>query len=131
MEKFNSDNTKIDAALKDLAKKVASHTAKLENVGNTQIYTTSYTGTGKSTNSNPCRLTFTKAPFLVLIFGNKDTGFTTQGAPFLKNCRTGGNVSNTATWTADGKTVTWYTNNNEDQMNRDGYVYQVIYFCQA
>lgn len=53
MDDFNSDNDKLDAALGDLMGTVETHTATLAQhaallpkLGNCQIYTTSYVGTG-------------------------------------------------------------------------------------
>ena len=62
MEEFNSDNEKIDAALKGNADGVAALQTALAGAGNCEIGMISYTGTGKSGDSNPTTVTFPKMP---------------------------------------------------------------------
>ena len=62
MEEFNSDNEKIDTALKSNADGVAALQTALAGAGNCEIGMISYTGTGKSGDSNPTTVTFPKMP---------------------------------------------------------------------
>ena len=62
MEEFNSDNEKIDTALKASADGVAALQTALAGAGNCEIGMISYTGTGKSGDSDPTTVTFPKMP---------------------------------------------------------------------
>ena len=62
VEEFNDNWDKIDTALKASADNVASAAAALENCGNCEIGMISYTGTGKSGDSDPTTVTFPKMP---------------------------------------------------------------------
>ena len=62
MEDFNRDNAAIDAALKSSADGVAALQTALAGAGNCEIGMISYTGTGKSGDSNPTTVTFPKMP---------------------------------------------------------------------
>ena len=62
MEEFNSDNEKIDTALKSNADKAAALQTALAGAGNCEIGMISYTGTGKNGDSNPTTVTFPKMP---------------------------------------------------------------------
>ena len=92
--------------------------------GNCQIYTTTYTGTGSSDASGACSLTFPKPPLLVVVAGEDCFGVCLgQGrmsAVFMMST-----VFCTTSWSADGKTVSWYRNNASDQMNAGGQLYRV------
>ena len=68
MENFNSDNSKIDAALAGLDTRAAALEAAAGGFGNCQIYFDTYTGTG----SGATVLTFPKAPKLVFITNAED-----------------------------------------------------------
>ena len=71
MEDFNSDNAKIDAALKSSADGVAALQTALAGAGNCEIGMISYTGTGKSGDSNPTTVTFPKMPAGFFLCGAK------------------------------------------------------------
>ena len=62
MEDFNRDNAAIDTALKGNADKAAALQTALAGAGNCEIGIISYTGTGKSCDSNPTTVTFPKMP---------------------------------------------------------------------
>ena len=62
MEEFNSDNEKIDTALKANADAVSAAAAELENCGNCEIGLFTYTGNGKYGSANPTTITFPKMP---------------------------------------------------------------------
>ena len=124
MSDFNSDNAKLDEALKSHDDALAALTAAVAGKGNCQIYTTTYTGTGGSDASGACSLTFPKPPLLVVVAGEDCFGVCLgQGrmsAVFMMST-----VFCTTNWSADGKTVSWYRNNASDQMNAGGQLYRV------
>ena len=62
MEDFNRDNAAIDTALKGNADKAAALQTALAGAGNCEIGMISYTGTGKSGDSDPTTVTFPKMP---------------------------------------------------------------------
>ncbi|MCI9156810.1 MAG: hypothetical protein HFF44_07725, partial [Lawsonibacter sp.] len=67
MEDFNADNAKIDAALAAQASTLSAHTAQIARLGNCQIWTTTYKGTGFWGPDRPTSLTFPKKPVAALI----------------------------------------------------------------
>ena len=70
MEEFNSDNEKIDTALKSNADGVAALQTALASCGNCKIVYGTYTGTGKYGRENPNKLTFNGDPLFVIIKGS-------------------------------------------------------------
>ena len=72
MEEFNSDNEKIDTALKGNADGVAALQTALAGAGNCEIGMISYTGTGKNGDSNPTTVTFPKMPAGFFLCGAKN-----------------------------------------------------------
>ena len=67
MSDFNSDNAKIDAALKANADSIAAVEDELAVRGNCRIVFGSYTGTGTNGSGSPTTLTFDQMPILVLV----------------------------------------------------------------
>ena len=67
MSDFNSDNAKIDAALKANADSIAAVEEELAVRGNCRIVFGSYTGTGTNGSGSPTTLTFDQMPILVLV----------------------------------------------------------------
>ena len=67
MEDFNADNAKIDAALKVHGGTLAAHAAQLAKLGNCQVWTTTYKGTGTVGPDHPTSLTFPKRPVFAMI----------------------------------------------------------------
>ena len=132
MEEFNSDNEKIDTALKGNAEAVAALQTTLAGAGNCSIETQSYTGTGKNGKSNPTRITFSKKPKAVLICGY---GYF---LPLTDKC----GARAQATYSSDrlyiepdlvyswsGNTLQFYSDRDFwAQGNVKDYVYQVIAF---
>ena len=134
MSDFNSDNAKLDEALK-------SHDDALNTKGNCQIWTTSYVGSGGVGENSRNSLTFPKPPLLVIITGGQENSwgdmaqktaiFTRDGHVFVPM------VSNSLTWpaawSADGKSVTWYAVNADaaGQLNAAGTTYRVTAFLTA
>lgn len=139
MEDFNSDNAKIDAALKANADAVAT---KAENTtvsalqaavalcGNCKVVTTSYAGTGTCGSANAKSLTFEKPPLAVLIFG-KEIGLTAPGTD-MKVLRVSSEATSNTTWATDKKSISWYHTDGEAYMlNSSGYTYNVVIFYTA
>ena len=114
---FNSDNQKIDAAMRYMPRLVAG----------------SYTGNGQSGTETPRSLSFTFTPMLVVITADSASGVT-PGSVFINGQERSdgiGNHDNPAyglelhlTW---GKQyVSWYSDSGESdkQLNADGQIYR-------
>lgn len=120
---FNQDHQKLDDALHGLAQHDAALDALVSQCGNCQVYTTTYTGTGKYGAANPNTLTFPFKPALVMIIGNLSMGFTTFDSPYFINTEA---YSCNASWSNEGKTVTWYhTSRDSAQLNSGNWLYCV------
>ena len=126
MSDFNSDNAKLDAALKSHDDALAALTTASEECGNCQLYMDSYTGTGTYGTSNPTQLTFPGYPVLVFVFA------ATNGQIIAAhNCNVAlqaynGNSSNIAVnWT--NHTVSWsHFQSANQQFNASGVTYSVV-----
>ena len=125
MENFNSDNAKLDAALKE-------HDDELSAKGNCQIWTTSYVGSGNYGEDNPSTLAFPFAPAMVLIVGHFSAAVTTGGATSLISFQSSDTVSCNTSWSQDGTQLTWYnTQHEDDQMNSSDWTYWVVAVGEA
>ena len=112
-EDFNSDNQKIDAAL-----------AQLQNTkGNCQLVTGSYTGTGTYGSSHKNTLTFSKAPLLLFIAGDR-VMWTPQGSSIAQVAWSNSGETISVTWSETG--LSWYADNVYVQMNNSGTTYRYI-----
>ena len=130
MEDFNRDNAAIDAALKSSADKAAALQTALASCGNCRITISSYTGTGTLGEAHPTSLTFAEPPLLVFILG-PESGFMARGRA-MNAFQSSSNATPTTTWSADQKTVSWYTPYDAKyQLNTKDAVYQVLCFYQA
>ena len=130
MEEFNSDNEKIDTALKGSADAVAAVQAALEKCGNCRITISNYKGTGTLGEAHPTSLTFAEPPLLVFVLG-PESGFMARGRA-MNAFQSSSNATPTTTWSADQKTVSWYTPYDAKyQLNTKDAVYQVLCFYQA
>ena len=111
MEDFNSDNAKIDTALKSNADGVAALQTALGE-------------------AHPTSLTFAEPPLLVFILG-PESGFMARGRA-MNAFQSSSNATPTTIWSADQKTVSWYTPYDAQyQLNTKDAVYQVLCFYQA
>ena len=161
MSDFNSDNAKLDAALKaqsdaiaakaaqstvaaltqtvstkasqsaldSLTQTVAGHTAALAGKGNCQMEVLTYTGSGRSGASNPNTLQFSQKPLAVLIFGT-GVAFTSPDCVVLWVLVSSNVDSCSGSWSADGKTYSWYGGNAAEQMNQaTTYTVVALYPC--
>ena len=131
MEEFNSDNEKIDTALKSNADGVAALQTALAGAGNCSVETYTYTGTGTYGANNPTAIAFPKKPAAVLIFGYNFLALLTDKASDIISLSWFANGSDVffqslrAAW--QGGTLTFYdTDNANDQGNGNGRLYQVI-----
>lgn len=124
MEKFNSDNQKIDTALKAHGDALTAAQAVLANSGNCKIYYETYTGTGALTVTR----TFPGKP--IVIFISPQTGGD-HAQRFIRGCTTSmclcgsDQFSPTLTWS--GNTVTWTTAQGASEVaNYKNSVYHLV-----
>ena len=127
---FNDNWDKIDTALKSSADKAAALQTALASCGNCQITISNYTGTGMQGENHPNTLTFSEPPLLVFILG-PESGFMARGRA-MNAFQSSSNATPTTIWSADQKTVSWYTPYDAQyQLNTKDAVYQVLCFYQA
>lgn len=127
-EDFNADNAKVDAALKAEAEARAALAAQVARLGNCQIWTGSYKGTGTCGIDHPTSFTFPKKPVLALIStGEEPRWLFPWSGSFITP------QYNTLKW--NGSTASWYVNlNNPEpqyQLNYLNNVYRVIAFFES
>lgn len=139
MEEFNSDNEKIDTALKANADAVASAAAALENCGNCKIVYSSYTGNGICGSGHPNTLTFTHKPVFVCV--QEQTNPNNSQEYTLRMLRdsawangTEDNYAYTQIVTWGDKSVSWYSvdpNFAFHQFNENGKIYRYMALLEA
>lgn len=140
---FNSDNRKIDAALKTVADAASSAQATASAAqstangkGNCFIETGSYAGSGTSGQANPNTLTFSFPPKLVVI--SADTGSPNR-SPCVLGVFVRGQTSAQTNWNGNnngsptysvavswqGNSVSWYfpASSSTTQLNDSGVTY--------
>lgn len=124
---FNEDNAKVDAALNALAAQDTALNELVNQRGNCQLYTTSYTGTGSAGESDPNSVTFPQKPVFVMISGRGVSGLITHPIDYMICIQSGGSEYCRASWSTDGKTLSWYTPGTfpRPQLNELNEVYQV------
>lgn len=136
-EEFNEDNAKVDTALQDLKnadmrldEELSSQATAIQKLGNCELYTKTYTGTGSYGEDSPTQLVFSSKPWLLAIISKEDGSImiAVNGQPTSWNRRTGA-AWNNFTWS--GNTVSWWSNSDSSQMNGLGVDYQVVVFMQA
>lgn len=124
---FNEDNEKIDAALGEHDSALASQAdtltaqaARMNKLGNCQVYTTSFTGNGSTSGMT---LYFPHRPMLVMVVSSSGICFiTVQGASrviFLMGSSGSANLS----WS--GNSITWDTS-SYNYFNSSGETYRVL-----
>ena len=130
MEEFNSDNEKIDTALKSSADGVAALQTALASCGNCKIVYGTYTGNGKSGSANPNKLTFDGKPVLVIVQAQSNTTNYDFHLRLVRGCGWAvgdrGNYSYTNSVAWGENYVSWYNNKAETQFNLQGSVYSYI-----
>ena len=128
MEEFNSDNEKIDTALKALKDDMVALTAAVALCGNCKIVYGSYKGTGTNGSANPNKLSFSHKPIFVLVQGAASELETDKklrmmlGVPWAAGVNGNNLWKNVVTWTEKG--VQWYSSNSAiTQFNISGSTY--------
>ena len=130
MEEFNSDNEKIDTALKSSADGVAALQTALASCGNCKIVYGTYTGNGKYGSANPNKLTFDGKPVLVIVQAQSNTTDFDFHLRMIRGCdwavgdRNNYSYTNSVAWGENY--VSWYNNKAETQFNLQGSVYSYI-----
>lgn len=130
MEEFNSDNEKIDTALKSGADGVAALQTALASCGNCKIVYGTYIGNGKSGSANPNKLTFDGKPVLVIVQAQSNTTDFDFHLRMIRGCdwavgdRNNYSYTNSVAWGENY--VSWYNNKAETQFNLQGSVYSYI-----
>ena len=132
MDDFNDAYSAIDTALGGLREDVDTNDAAHASFGNCSLYTASYTGTGVCNQANPNAFTFPKAPAMVFLYSVTENilGFCAAGGMILLPL-SGATRWLSTTWSADGKTVSWYTDHPNNQFNKAGTVYYILALVQA
>ena len=130
MEEFNSDNEKIDTALKSSADGVAALQTALASCGNCKIVYGTYTGTGKYGRENPNKLTFDASPLDDFIKGSVGTTPTLgmKASRGGDTAYTGSTESSTVCHLTWGEhSLSWYNSqSSSDQFNTSDSVYPYI-----
>ena len=130
MEEFNSDNEKIDTALKSNADGVAALQTALASCGNCKIVYGTYTGNGKYGKDNPNQLTFDGDPLFVIIKGSTGSSptFGIQAMRGWNTAYTNATDSSTVCRLTWGEhSLSWYNSQSStDQFNASGSVYPYI-----
>jgi len=122
---FNADNAAIDTALADHAAQLA----KLPKLGDCQIYTRTYTGTGTYGASNAITLTFPYPPMLVIVTGNN--GFfmiMVRGCPAAV-FPTSSPPTREAFLTWRNNSISWYGETDSGHINDKNRSYFVAALC--
>ena len=132
MEDFNTDNQKVDTALKTLA----DQTAQIARCGNCKIVCGTYTGTGTYGESTPNSLDFDAQPLFVLVQGTAKESDAdchlrmVAGAAWAIGAPTNSAWNNVVTWGANS--VSWYTNRAANiQFNTSGKEYCYLALLKA
>ena len=130
MEEFNSDNEKIDTALKSSADGVAALQTALASCGNCKIVYGTYTGTGKYGRENPNKLTFDGKPVLVIVQAQSNTTNYDFHLRMIRGCNWAvgdrGNYSYTNSVAWGENFVSWTNDDAETQFNLQNSVYSYI-----
>ena len=131
---FNSDNAKIDAAIKAetdaRTSAVSAINTQLSKKGNCRVWFSRYTGDGLCGDAHPKYIYFPETPILAIVYSLTDKNFTllvpgtTQGALF-------GSVylENLLDWS--GNSVGMRAESPIQVMNVDGYQYLVVALFSA
>ena len=131
MEDFNSDNSKIDGALKENADNIAALETTVALCGNCKIVYGSYTGTGTYGSEHPNTLAFDHKPILVLVQDASDNREYDRKLRMMRgvgwaNGMDGNYVwENDVIWTENG--VQWYSSHDDEtQFNAPNGQYRYL-----
>ena len=145
---FNTDNAKVDSALKSLSDRVAEkadaddlealsatvlgHTEQIGKKGECQFWTSSYVGSGERGFNARNRITFPKMPYLVVIQGtdNGETMLILRGNEEYLTIM-GSVYGGELLW--EGNTLSWRVNTDDAwvQFNAEGITYLVLALLSA
>lgn len=126
---FNTDNAKIDAALKAEADARTALEAALDRKGNCRIVYTTYVGTGEYGPDHPITLTFDAPPLAVFVCGNGfRLGYLIRGWTYTMPAHQEGGAWFT-TWGENS--VTWYSADTPSQFSGKGATYHVVALLAA
>lgn len=130
MEDFNSDNAKIDAALKAHADAIAAAQTALTLRGNCKIKFGTYSGSGTYGSANPTRLTFDGKPLLVIVENQSNTSDFDFHLRLVRGCnwavgdRANSNYTNDVAWGENY--VEWWNDSAKTQFNSGTYSYVAL-----
>ena len=132
MSDFNSDNAKLDAALKSHDAALAALEAGLTGKGNCQLWTTTYTGNGRYGTSSRRSVTFPKQPLFVIITAAAgQIAFWGFGQPMMTCIMT---LNDPCSWLNaawSGTTLSWYSDDSAfEQLNQSATTYTVLALLQ-
>ena len=119
-------NQKADAAtVSSLSQTVAGHTAAIAQLGNCEIYYTTYKGDGTGGEDAPCSRTFSHKPLLIAI-ATKDgsSAVAIRGAETAYRRATGAAYFKVS-W-GDKSVSWWHPDGGESQFNRNGTTYHLV-----
>ena len=134
---FNSDNAKIDAALKANANAISSESStrasavsslisQLAKKGNVRVEIQTYVGTGEYGDEHPNSVTFSEPPFLLLIGSGGHWGCNIGANRTMKISASSYMGACHGTWS--GGTYTWSDNSAASQLNSANAVFTVLGF---
>ncbi|EOS66664.1 hypothetical protein [Oscillibacter sp. 1-3] len=141
MEDFNSDNARIEAALKaheDSLESMKTHAATLKNHeaalaalntavskrGNCQLQFITYKGTNGGTASNPKTLTFAYKPMAIFLFNSSNQFiWATRGATYVA---LGFDSSSPVSITWNDRSISWYGVRESTGMDNPNYTYYAL-----
>lgn len=152
---FNSDNARIDAAIKAVDARVDgkadqsalnaltqtvngkaeqsalnSLSGQVARCGNCRIWTTTYVGNGLYGEDHPTTLTFPKTPAIVFIMSSSNYQLMLTPGQTYGYTQGGNNLPLKISWS--GNTVSWYHHQYPSpQMNDNAATYRVIAFMTA
>ena len=135
MEDFNSDNAKIDGALKAEADAQAALQTALNRKGNCSIGFFTYQGTGKGGPSNPTRISFPRMPSVFIVAGQSGLMVGQGGQNWATVCAAAAGDMNTSlinvSWS--GSTCSFYFSNEYPgiQMNRVGQHLVIAFYSES
>ena len=139
MEDFNSDNSKVDGALKENADNIAALETAVAEKGNCQIVYGSYTGNGGYGSGSPCTLTFDGKPIFVFVFPKEREGShdihlkLLRNVPYAISLDANSGYVVGVEWTDNS--VKWYSisavNSGEMQLNTSGAQYSYVALLES
>ena len=94
--------------------------------GNCQIEIQTYVGSGLSDHTYPNSATFSAPPAVFYVAGGSTVGYWARGADILWVRPGNSAYSCSGSWSADGRTYSWWNSSVEFQMNKSGVTYTIV-----